>query len=265
MKAQNIFNGKMVSLLTSLGRKLLTMKFKKVMTTNDFINIGRRFACEDIAREVQEILARWEKDVDILSEYGFGEESLNRFKALKNEHVALMDKRSQGVSEKKLTIKTKNEIIEGAWVWVDKCSALLGSLARMDEVIGTHLKEALPDGDTDLESSVAALAELLKNNVGSFGPSAKVDERLSEVSVIKEKLSEIYTETARTKSVTILDTADLDLLDGKLYIIMKDVNEAGRMAIRAGNINGIGNPYRFSYVSNGKTKPTPASPQLPID
>ncbi|MBU1221584.1 hypothetical protein KKF34_08960 [Myxococcota bacterium] len=241
------------------------MKFKKVLSTSDFINIGRRFACEDIAREVQDILARWQKDVAVLGEYGYGEESLNKFRALRNEHVALMDRRSQGVSEKKLSIVAKNEIIEEAWVWVDKCSALLGSLARMDEVVGTHLREALPDGDTDLESSVAALGELLKNNAGNFGPTAKVEERLSEVGVIKEKLSEIYTETARTKSVTILDTADLDLLDGKLYIIMKDVNEAGRMAIRAGNITGIGNAYRFSYIKNGKQKPTPANPQLPIE
>lgn len=252
-------------------RKEFIMKYKKSLTQENFITIGRRFASEDIAREVQELLAKWENDLPALEEYGYGTEMMQEFKALRDSHANLMKKRSSGVSDKKLTVKTKNDIINEAWIWVDKIESILGILTRKDSSLSTRVLDALPHNDSDLQASIMAMCAIMQENIASFPAGVKVETRISEAPVLNEKLESIYKDTARSKTNVIIDTADIDLLDGQLYIRMADIYEAGRKAIRAGEIDRLKSDYRFQYLNNGKRRvapqtdnpETPASPVEP--
>ncbi|MBU1222150.1 hypothetical protein KKF34_11315 [Myxococcota bacterium] len=235
------------------------MKFKKSLTQENFITIGKRFASEDIAREVQELLAKWEKDLAALEEYGYGSEMMQEFKTLRDSHAILMEKRSKGVSDKKLTVKAKNNIINEAWIWVDKIESILGILTRKDPSLSTRVSDALPHNDSDLQASIMAMCTIIQENIAAFPAGVKVEKRISEAPVLNEKLESIYKDTSRSKTNTMADTAEIDHLDGQLYIKIGDIYEAGRKAIRAGAIDRLVSDYRFQYLNVPKRRNAPLS------
>jgi len=61
-----------------------------------------------------------------------------------------------------------------------------------------------------------------------------------------------------SKGQTVADTAQIDLFDGKLYVCMRDLNSAGRKAIRNGDLRVGLHEYAFHHLKNsGNPGPAP--------
>lgn len=242
-------------------KKGYEMRPKKAMTDADYTTIGRRYGSNDVFREAQEASAKWLRDISVLKDYGFGQEDMDEFNNLRNEHHQLIEKRSIAVSEKKVTTKTKHAVINEAWTWTAKVDSILGRLARKDNQFSIKLQTTLPSEDPDLYGAVPALANLLRENADRLPPDSGVQNRLSEVEAVMQKLGTIYGEAATTRTKTTEDTLEIDHKDGVLYIKMRDLYEAGRRAIRAGELNVPSTDYRFQFLVNRKQTPTDPAPE----
>ncbi len=53
------------------------------------------------------------------------------------------------------------------------------------------------------------------------------------------------------KTAPVIDTAAIDLLDGKLYVAIHDMNKAARRAIRGGKLGANLDEYRFHHLKPG--------------
>jgi hypothetical protein len=66
------------------------------------------------------------------------------------------------------------------------------------------------------------------------------------------------------KGQTVADTAQIDLYDGKLYTIMRDLNSAGRKAIRNGDVRAGLHEYALHHLKrSGNPSPLPAPATKP--
>jgi hypothetical protein len=62
----------------------------------------------------------------------------------------------------------------------------------------------------------------------------------------------------------VADTAQIDLFDGKLYMRIRDLNSAGRKAIRNGDLGAGLHEYAFHHLKNsGNASPVPAPEPAP--
>jgi hypothetical protein len=104
----------------------------------------------------------------------------------------------------------------------DKATSILELLGRNDQELATGLHAAAP------------------------GLATALDEKRGGASV--------------AKSATVIDTAAIDVLDGRLYIAMRDLNKAARRAIRAGELRATPEEYQFHCL---KPTPKPAKPATP--
>ena len=60
------------------------------------------------------------------------------------------------------------------------------------------------------------------------------------------------------------DTAQIDLFDGKLYMSIRDLNSAGRKAIRNGDLGAGLHEYAFHHLKNsGNPTVVPAPEPAP--
>jgi len=67
-----------------------------------------------------------------------------------------------------------------------------------------------------------------------------------------------------SKGQTVADTAQIDLYDGKLYMCMRDLNSAGRKAIRNGDLRAGLHEYAFHHLKrSGNPNPVPAPAPTP--
>ncbi|MBU1221825.1 hypothetical protein KKF34_07280 [Myxococcota bacterium] len=239
------------------------MRNLKSFSKTDYIKIGKRFSSTDIQYEASIAAARWSRDIEVLSEFGFHQAKLDEFNQLRDEHTKLIEKRLEGVSGKKITRLAKNETLVNAWNWIHKVTAILVSFARSEEELAVRLKTIMPKDDRDLLSSISAMAVLLNEKKSSLPPESKVDLRLEESVTLCEILTAISGEVSNLSSQAVMDTAEIDLQDGKLYIIMRDLFEVGKKAIRNGFLYQNIKDYRFNMFTPLKYRPAPESPSVP--
>ncbi|MBU1218380.1 hypothetical protein KKF34_15250 [Myxococcota bacterium] len=234
------------------------MRTRKNLTNSDFINIGRRYGSSDIQLEAQNAVAKWSRDIETLSEYGFTPLKLEQFNSLRNKHSILVEKRPESVIAKMVSTREKNGIINSAWKWLDKVQSVLGDFAESDAEFAIKIKKISPSEDPELLAAIPAFAEILSEKKTLFEPEVKVEARLSEVASIVEKLSTVYGKQTTLKEKARIDTEEIDLYDGMLYTTMRNLYSAGRAAIRAGLLSNTSD-YKFAMKSNSNSqKPDPA-------
>lgn len=224
------------------------------LTDADYTVIGRRHGSATVDREANDAIARWKRDVIALAPYSHGNSALARFEALREEHRILREKRPDAVAQKIVSVAARNAAIEAGWAWVNKVTTILGALARTDADLATKLAAATPDEDSELATKTITLKGLLEANATSLDPEVQAAERISEAVGVATAIRQ-STETATSaKGAPVADTAELDLLDGKLYVMIKDLNDAGRRAIRDGALAQKSSEYRFQHLTSGSPK-----------
>jgi hypothetical protein len=193
-----------------------------------------------------------------LASYGYGQEALDAFTADCAEHAKLRSARPQAVAEKKMSVSTRDKQDSSGWKWVDRVTSVLGALARPDQILATALATATPADDVGLEAGIRAVATILVESKGRLPADAEVDNRLSEVDGLCAALRASPGAVHTLKGQSVADTAQIDLYDGKLYML-RDLNSAGRKAIRNGDLRAGLHEYAFHHLKrSGNPNPVPA-------
>ncbi|MBU1410146.1 hypothetical protein KKC22_01395 [Myxococcota bacterium] len=225
--------------------------------------LGRRYSSNDIARQLQEVLMLWRLFLSTFTEYGLGPEALAEFEAVAAAHEALVVGRPGAITAKSLSIAERDATINAAWVWVGKVGVALGKIAREDTDCANKLNAARPDEDHELWWCIGAMASLLQEKAGQLAASVPTTERLEEATGLRERLAVIFSAASEAKQAPVQDTAEIDELDGQLYLMMRDFLEAGREAVRAGLIDRPISTFRFTFIgpaANRRNHTPPAEP-----
>jgi len=235
------------------------MPAKKVLTSAQFIAIGRRHGSEDVQKEGSEVAARWERDLAALKLFGFGKAGLTGFNALRDDHSKLLSERSTAVAAKTNAVGGRNTATSAAWAWVDMASSMLGELATTDAALATEVNAADPDDDGDLPAAIPALATILTKRKADLPEDADVQARVDEAPALAAALHDAPGAVAAAKAEPVIDTAEIDLLDGRLYAAISSLNAAGRKAVRHGKLSVPASEYTAKHLNvRGPTKPKPA-------
>ena len=224
------------------------MKTKTIYDDILYKLIGSRYGSTLIQQEGQDVVARWKEFIDVMLEFGFGPDELAEFIALLEQHRALIHSRSQSVIAKGVSIDTRNAILNNAWTWVSKVRASFYRLSRTDVEVARALNESNSDLDPKLPEIIRQLKTLLTNKGSLLSPAIPVAPRIAEADDLITSLVTIFGETNNAKGKPMDDTAEIDLLDGKIYVIIRDFNEAGRAAVRAGLLPDRAPYFRFNHL-----------------
>ncbi len=224
------------------------MKEKKSYTKSSLRKIGRRYGSNQIQLEFQDTSVQWRDLRSVLAEFGHGEEQYQAFLTLGEKHKSLLISRPETIAAKTLNLGERNLTIHESWVWLEKVSGTMGILARTDPDTATKLNAARPKDDDDLWWSIGALLNLLVAKRDQLPASTPIDRRAEEAASLRERLAIIFGETNDAKQKPVLDTAEIDELDGELYVIMRDFNEVCRAAVRAGMVDRPISTFRFNHI-----------------
>jgi hypothetical protein len=220
--------------------------------------IGRRYGSDDVALEASEAAARWKRDEAALGAYGMGADARAAFEADRSKHDGLRASRPEAVASKKMSVVERDRQVSEGWAWVDRVRSVLLLPARNDQALATALVAAIPANDAGLEAGIAALAKVLGDDKSKLPADAQVDARLAEAAGLCAALQSSPGTVHTSKGQTVADTAQLDLYDGKLWVWIRDLNRAGRCAIRNGDLHAGLNEYTLHHLKHsGNPAPHP--------
>ena len=243
------------------------MKTKTVYDAILFRMIGARHPSDKMQLEATSAHTRWSEIIDLMTDFGLGPDELAEFFALIEKHRAALAKRSNKIVAKGMSIEDRNAAINEGWAWTAKTIITLSKLSRTDAETARRINEARPVEDTDLPSAIEDLSTLLASKSEQISPKIPVQKRLEEAAALVTRLHTVFTDAEIAKGKPMEDTAELDELDGQLYVIIRDFNEAGRSAVRAGLLPDAAPYFRFNYIGSGYFRkkaaggdPTPDDP-----
>ncbi len=222
------------------------------------IAIGRRFGSDIGAIEAIEAAARWARDQSALASYGFGAEMRARFEADRHSHDGLRVSRPLAVAQKRTSYAIRDEQISRGWAWVDQVTSTLGALALTDHELGTRIAAAKPADDAGLEAGILALAQILATQKDKLSAENQAEQRLAEANDIAAAVATSPGDVHTRKGQAMADTAEIDLLDGKLYIWILELNRAGRRAIRNGHLKAARQEYILHHLKRSGAAPAHA-------
>jgi len=223
---------------------------KTLTVYNDvlFEMIGARHPSDKMQLEATTTYTRWSEVLDVMTEFGLGPDELAAFFALIEQHRAALATRSNKIVAKGLSIEDRNAVVNDGWAWTAKTITTLKGLSRTDAETARRINESRPVEDTDLASSIENLSDLLSSKADKISPAIPVQKRLDEAKELVARLHNVFSDAENAKGKPMEDTAELDILDGKLYVIIRDVNEAGRAAVRAGLLPDRAPYFRFNHI-----------------
>jgi hypothetical protein len=234
------------------------------LNDNLLILIGRRFGSDTVALEAAEASARWSRDESSLASYGFGATVRASYEEDRSKHETLRVSRSQAVANKKISYATRDLQVSRGWAWVDRVTSTLGVLGLTDEALATEAAAAKPEDDAGLVAGIQALAKILGGAKDRLPADAQIDQRLAEAVSLAAELDSSPGSVHTSSGQTVADTAQIDLLDGKLYLWIRELNKAGRRAIRNGHLSAAPQEYTFHHLKHsGKTTPLQPVPATP--
>ncbi len=241
---------------------------RKIEAMDDarYQRIGQDWGSEDVALESSETSARWERDIVPLSTCSYGPEAKAEFEALRTGHAAARESRPEAVAIKTTAVAQRKEDITAAKGWVDTISPMIIRVARGDSTVASQFNAAYPADDSKLAAGIGALAKILTDIKDRIPASANVDARIAEAPGLQAKLEAATGVVSTAKAAPKADTAAIDVLDGRLYVMMGDFNAAARKAIRKGTLTADPKEYRFTYLTrrkSGSVKPPIVSGTTP--
>lgn len=214
--------------------------------------IGAGIGSDDMATEASEASERWARDIAGLAPYGFGPEAKETFETDRTAHASLRDARPEMVVAKTKAVNDFKELRQDSKSWIEKVGMSIGRLARFDADVALKLKAAYPADESKYASGIGSMAALLTELAPRLPESAQAAARLAEAPGLKAGLEQSPGQVSVAKAAPMADTAAIDILDGKLYVTIKDLNDAARGAIKDSAINAKRSEYRFKHVKKSK-------------
>jgi len=230
-------------------------------TQDDYTHIGITVGSDPIHREGEDGLASWKRDREVLKKYAFTDEDCALFEELLKKHGELINKRSETVARKKGSLAERDQLLHMAWIWVEQAGAMLGRLAVNDADLARRFNETYPEEDNQLWRAIEPINALLVEYKSAFGASVPVQALIDEAPALRERLNGLFGRIETAKAEPIQDTREIDELDGRIYVLLRDLNSAGRRAIRAGLLTRQAPYYRFNHLRRApRPTPTPDTP-----
>ncbi|MFO0681014.1 MAG: hypothetical protein U0234_03135 [Sandaracinus sp.] len=238
----------------------------RALTGDDYVKIGRRASSEDVALEAGEVSKRWARDVAVLAAYGHGPTALAAFDQRRADHAALRSARPVAIAAKSTAIASRTSAYREAKNWFGMVGSLLGTVARGDQAFADRLNAATPADASEYEAKISAMRSLLAERQSTLGEAA-VATRLSEADALVPRLAAAHGDAAVAKAAPVEETETIDRADGELYEDIRQLNEAGRRAVRAGALPASAlAEYTFHHLdrhTGAQAKANPATPAKP--
>ncbi len=231
------------------------------LTSEDYIRIGARHGSDRIALEADETLAQWERDLPHLASYGQGRRQLDVFRALVERHRQMRTTRPEALAARRETARQLDETIESAWVLAKRIHCLLTPVAREDAACAQRLRAHFPENDLQLDRSLPALGELLMEHGARVDADMRVEEIAVQARELGATLARLRGEKPESAGRPRAETRDIDELDGRLYVMMRDLNRTGRQLVQAGILPARPPFYRFTHLRRAASPAAaPATP-----
>lgn len=228
------------------------------LTDKDYREIGRRYGSAAVGLEAREAAARWARHVDALAPFGYGESALREFQTLVSAHSEYLASHPKVVLSERESCREVDAIRSKAWAWVDMVSSVIGRLAQTDPHVAQALAAALPADDAQLEPRLGALCGLAVELKGRLPADAAIEARIAEAASLRAALTGPRPDAPTT---TGTDAPELELLGGKIYVAIRNLNSAARRAIRNGMLRSQQSEYRFHHLNRSGWPGGPA-PEL---
>ena len=196
----------------------------------------------------------------VFTDFGMGSSEYAKFKDLLQRHTVAIAARPLKLTERTLTVAERNAAVHEGWIWQKKVIGALAPLAREDSAVAVALHNSRAIDDVDLLPSNDMLLNLLTTHRERLATEVPVQKRIDEHAALRERLWSVFGAAESAKGRPVQDTEEIDELDGRLYVIMRDFNELGRAAVRAGLIVDRPPHFRFNHLGAGFRKPATPAP-----
>jgi hypothetical protein len=222
----------------------------KALSDDDYIANGRHYRSEEVNKEANAAIQRWQLHMSELVLYGLGQRALEELIGLVTEHTAFLASRPDAVIAKLASVEERNATIAEGWTWCERIHAALSWSARGNKALADALNNAYPADTAALGTAIPSLAALLDTYVEQVDPEFPAREMIAAAEPLAERIRMATASAVTAKSAPVQDTRAVDLLDGKIISAIVQLNRAGRKAF---DNETIKSSFRFQFLGQRRS------------
>jgi hypothetical protein len=210
--------------------------------------IGKRHGSGVVAKEGNDGMGRWNTDIDVLRLYGHGPTRLARFKIVLDEHAELRESRPEVVALKQQTVAQAAELALRTKEWRGQADSVLEVAGEENEAIDNSHNAVKANTSHGPDAQLAAYVALLTANKDALDPDCDPDALIASGTELVTSLRELIPEKTAAKEAAIADTEEIDVLDGKLVVMIAALNRAARRAFRKLGLKAKLASYKYHHL-----------------
>jgi uncharacterized protein (DUF2252 family) len=211
--------------------------------------IGKRHGSGAVAKEGSDGLGRWTTDADVLRFYGHGPTRLTKFKALLDEHTTLRDSHPELIALKQQTVAQAADTAIKMKEWRDQADSVLEVAGEDHEEINNGHSAVKANTSHGPDAQIAAYVALLTANKDNLDPDCDPDTLIADGTKLVTALRELLPEKTAAKEAAVADSEEIDVLDGKLVVMIASLNRAARRAFRKLGLKAKVSSYKYHHLN----------------
>jgi hypothetical protein len=217
-------------------------------TIEQYRKMGKRFGSGKVAREAREVSERWQEDRPVLARYGWGSARKAAFDRLRAEHDALRSSRAQGVAAKDQAVEKAQGAYDDLHTWTGQAEAMLEATALDHPEVQADLEAARGREADGVDAQAEAYGAALTKHRALLDPEIEPDALIAAGAAAVARLREHDPKPGSTRVEAEVDTAEVDVADGRLMEVISLVNSAARKAFRALKNAAKVKAYRYHHL-----------------
>lgn len=251
------------------------------ITSEDFIALGARFASEDIVEEIDRLAPIAERDIDELAQAGYDRDLLGQLLGhrtqLANESAERRRNRNAGKAA------TQNERTARD----DAIRLLRSGTVLATSAVSTRQKpdDETPEMTREITTKLAADIDSLSGPIGyetatirtrltilkgvlqnpdlrpTENRTAAIAQTIADIDRVLAKLPTSTEEKQARKQASIVETAELNEIDGRAYWNLRLLTQAGRTRFRLLRDAERAKPYHLKRLTSSPARPKKPKPQ----
>jgi hypothetical protein len=217
-----------------------------------------------VSEEAAETSERWGRYVDVLKSYGKGRRALESFNGLRAEHTAAMEARPEAVAAKLAASAASKATNTQADEFIDKATDILDDAGDANETIARDLASARTNVASGRAVFVASLVSMLRTHLALLPEDSDAEALAAQGEALVPALRALQPSKAATRTATKADTAELDVLDGRLLEVISKVNSAGRKAFRRLGNKVMVEAFKYHHIVGKPSETAPEAHEEPV-
>jgi hypothetical protein len=235
----------------------------KRLTKDDYIATGKRYTSEEVLKEANIALTRWETDLALLTKWNLGKKKLLACGSLVQQLTERLEQYKIEVGQKLAAVPKEASLAEELRDWSLRGLALLHDRIQESDDVQTAveaLASELPSDPFLILSYAKSLLKILKDERPNIDPDAIDDEFFATADELIKALPEASKVKLVRRDTKEVSTAELDELDGRIYEQIKLLNENARRAHKQNQNEKRALKYKFYYLTKDPSTPEPETP-----